>query len=67
MACNKSPKQNESLALTFQLIEHGVNVDLTPKCFPSTDGNFGTKSFTIDKKKHPLEFDGRKLHAKFPN
>ena len=34
MTRNKSPNQNESLASPFQLIEHVIQVDLTPKCYP---------------------------------
>ena len=45
-------------------MEHGVNVDLTSKCFLAADGNCGTKSFTIDETQVPLEFDGRKSHVK---
>ena len=49
MMHNESPTQNESTSLPFQRIEDGINVDMTPKCFPAADGNYGTQSFTVDE------------------
>ena len=39
---NKSLNQNESLALPFQLMNHGTNVDLVPSCYTTKDVNNGT-------------------------
>ena len=61
MACNKSLNQNESLALPYQLMNHGMNVDLVPSCYTTKDGNNGTQSFTIDGDSYPLECDVRKM------
>ena len=44
-------------------MEHGINVDAIPKCFPVADGNCGTQSFTVDETQVLLEFDGQKSHV----
>ena len=48
MTYSKFPNENESLALPFQLMEHSVKADLTPKCYRNVEGNDGAQSFMID-------------------
>ena len=45
-------------------MNHGVNMDMTSKCFPAEDRNFGTQYFTIDETQVPLEFHDRKSNVK---
>ena len=64
MVCDKSLNQNESLALPFQLMNHGTNFDLVPSCYTTKDGTNDTQSFTIDGDSYPLEHDGRKVFVR---
>ena len=48
ISCNKLLHQNESLALTFKLMNHGMNFDFFLSCYTAKDGTNGTQSFTID-------------------
>ena len=54
----------KTLALPFQLMQHGTQAELTPKSFPTIDGDRGTQSFNIDGQSYPLEFYGHKLCVK---
>ena len=60
---DKSPNQNESLALHFQLIENSVPKDLAPKCYNSVEVESDTQSFSIEGESYLLEFYGRKMHV----
>ena len=64
MIHNKCPNQNEFLALPFQMMEYGMQVDLTPKFYPNVEGKNGTQSLIIDRISYPLEFDGIKVHVR---
>ena len=61
---NKSLNQNKSLALPYQLMNHGINVDLVLFCYTTKDRTNGTQSFTINGDSYPLEYDGRKIYVR---
>ena len=63
LICNKLEHQNGSLVLPFQLMEHGISINLTLSHFNIIDGKNSTQSFSIEEESYPLDFDGRKIYV----
>eukprot|EP00957_Ditylum_brightwellii_P006145 464814-Ditylum_brightwellii.AAC.1 len=55
---NKDEDEKESLIILFELIRHGIKVDLTPKKFGDAGG------MRIENEDILFEWDGKKLYLK---
>ena len=59
--------QTESLALHFQLMDHGTFIDLTPSFYTKLEGAPRKQAFTIEGTSYALCLNGIKIHTKMHN
>eukprot|EP00957_Ditylum_brightwellii_P028330 2139672-Ditylum_brightwellii.AAC.1 len=55
---NEDWQENESLIVPFEMMKHGIHVDLMPQCFRGKD------AIEVDEEHLPFEWDNEKLFWK---